>query len=90
MSHQDQPPVNKENGVIYAPWERVFSRVLTPFEEFIHRQTTSGLLLMGSAIIALFLANGVFAEAYQHLIHTPVNLNIGSWGNQYEHASLGE
>jgi NhaA family Na+:H+ antiporter len=35
---------------------------------------------MGSAIIALFLANGVFAEAYQHLIHTPVNLNIGSWG----------
>ncbi|HEY9276849.1 MAG TPA: Na+/H+ antiporter NhaA [Methylotenera sp.] len=79
MSHQHQPPANKESGVIYAPWERVFSRVLTPFEEFIHRQTTSGLLLMGSAIIALFLANGALADAYQHLIHTPISLNIGSW-----------
>lgn len=79
MSDQHQLLPNTDRGIIYAPWERVFSRVLTPFEEFIHRQTTSGLLLMGSAIIALFLANGVFAEAYQHLIHTPVSLNIGSW-----------
>jgi len=70
---------NQKSGINYAPWERVFSRVLTPFEEFIHRQTTSGLLLMGSAIIALFLANGSLAEAYQHLIHTPISLNIGSW-----------
>jgi NhaA family Na+:H+ antiporter len=79
MSQQDQSTSNKDKGIIYAPWERVFSRVLTPFEEFIHRQTTSGLLLMGSAIIALFLANGALAEVYQHLIHTPISLNIGSW-----------
>lgn len=79
MSHQDKSSTDKDNGVIYAPWERAFSRVLTPFEEFIHRQTTSGLLLMGSAIIALILANGAFAEAYRHLIHTPISLNIGSW-----------
>lgn len=80
MSDQHQLIQNTDKGIIYAPWERAFSRVLTPFEEFIHRQTTSGLLLMGSAIIALFLANGVFADAYLHFIHTPVNLNIGSWG----------
>lgn len=79
MSHQDKSSTDKDNGVIYAPWERAFSRVLTPFEEFIHRQTTSGLLLMGSAIIALILANGAFAEAYRHLIHTPISLNVGSW-----------
>ncbi len=69
-----------ENGIIYAPWERVFKRVLTPFEKFIHRQTTSGLILMVSAIIALLLANSFMAETYQHAIHTPVNLNIGNWG----------
>jgi len=80
MSDQHQLIQNTDKGIIYAPWERAFSRVLTPFEEFIHRQTTSGLLLMGSAIIALFLANGVFADAYLHFIHTPVNLNIGGWG----------
>lgn len=75
--HSSIPPPDKD--VIYAPWERTFSRVLTPFEEFIHRQTTSGLLLMGTAIIALVLANGLLAEAYLHFIHTPVNISIGNW-----------
>lgn len=79
MSEDLKGSPNQKSGINYAPWEHVFSRVLTPFEEFIHRQTTSGILLMGSAIIALFLANGALAEAYQHLIHTPISLNIGSW-----------
>lgn len=76
--HQSTPDSVK--GLIYAPWERVFSHVLSPFEVFIHRQTTSGLLLMGTAMIALFLANSALADAYLHFIHTPVNLSIGSWG----------
>ena len=80
MSHDDQDSIVKENGIIYAPWERAFNRVLTPFEEFIHRQTTSGLLLMGTAIIALWLANSFFAEAYLHFIHTPINFSVGDWG----------
>jgi hypothetical protein len=29
-----------------APWKKAFDRVLTALEEFIHRQTTSGILLM--------------------------------------------
>jgi len=78
MSQQQLPPDNAD-GIIYAPWERTFKRVLTPFEEFIHRQTTSGLLLMSSAIIALFLANSVLAETYLHFIHMPVNISIGNW-----------
>ena len=39
-----------------APWERAFDRVLTPIEEFIHRQTTSGILLMACAVAALWVA----------------------------------
>jgi len=80
MSNQHQSTLNADKGVIYAPWERAFSRVLTPFEEFIHRQTTSGLLLMGAALIALLLANGQYADIYHHFIHTPISLSIGSWG----------
>ena len=80
MSNKRKSSGRLENGVIYAPWERVFKRVLSPFEEFVHRQTASGLLLMVSAIIALFLANSVFSETYQHLIHTPVGVSVGSWG----------
>ena len=69
----------KEKGVFHSLWESAFDRVLTPFEEFIHRQTTSGLLLMATAVIALFLANGPLASDYAHFMHTPVSLNFGSW-----------
>ena len=68
-----------KTGVFNARWEKSFDKILTPFEEFIHRQTTSGLLLMAMAIIALILANGPLSEAYLHFIHTPVSLKIGSW-----------
>lgn len=66
-------------SVYNAPWEKNFDKILTPFEEFIHRQTTSGLLLMGTAIVALMLANGPFAETYKHIVHTPVSIMAGDW-----------
>ena len=67
------------DGVYTAPWEKVFNRVLTPFEEFIHRQTTSGLLLMMTAILALVLANSPLAYLYQQIQHLNLGFNIGSW-----------
>ncbi|GMR21523.1 MAG: Na+/H+ antiporter NhaA [Gammaproteobacteria bacterium] len=66
-------------GVFHAPWEKSFDKILTPFEEFIHRQTTSGLLLMGVAILALVLANSSLSGIYQHWVHTPMGINIGGW-----------
>ena len=68
-----------KRGVYYAPWEKSFGKILTPFEEFIHRQTTSGLLLMCMAIVALVLANGPLASVYEHVVHTLISLDIGSW-----------
>lgn len=65
-------------GVFYSPWEKSFKKIMTPFEEFIHQQTTSGLLLMSMAVIALILANGPLAEDYKHFIHTIISLEIGS------------
>lgn len=70
---------SEETGVFHAPWEKSFDKILTPFEEFIHRQTTSGLLLMCTALVALVLANGPLAVAYEHVIHTLVILGVGSW-----------
>ena len=69
----------KEAGVYHAPWEKSFEKILTPFEEFIHRQTTSGLLLMGMAVLALVLANGPLAEIYHHIIHTYSSIGVGEW-----------
>jgi Na+:H+ antiporter, NhaA family len=70
---------NTKADTYHAPWEKSFDKILTPFEEFIHRETTSGLLLMGMAVIALIMANSPFADVYLHIIHTMVSFNVGSW-----------
>jgi len=59
-----------------APWEKAFDRVLTPLEEFIHRQTTSGILLMLCAIAALYVANSPWNEAYHHLLDMPFTVGM--------------
>jgi len=69
----------KAKGIFHSPWEKSFDKILTPFEEFIHQQTTSGLLLMAAAVLALIMANGPFADSYAHLMHTPISLEAGSW-----------
>ena len=69
----------KGKGVFHAPWEKSFDKILTPFEEFIHQQTSSGLLLMGTAVLALILANGPLASEYTHFMHTIISLGAGSW-----------
>ena len=68
-----------EKGIYNAPWEKAFDRVLTPFEDFIHQQTTSGLLLMATAIIALLLANGPLDYLYQQIQHLEIGIHIGNW-----------
>ncbi len=66
-------PIRKE---YVAPWEQAFDRVLTPLEEFIHRQTTSGVLLMLCAIVALYIANSQWNEFYQHLLEMPFTIGV--------------
>lgn len=79
MSEQRSSPGHEPAGEYHAPWERSFARIMTPFEEFIHRQTTSGMLLLGTAILALILANSALAAAYEHLLHIPVGIQVGDW-----------
>ena len=64
---------------LYAPWEKAFNKISTPFEHFIHAQTTTGLILTGMTVIALLLANSPLAEAYTHLFNTEIKIEIGSW-----------
>lgn len=64
---------------IYAPWEKTFQKVITPFERFIHAQTTTGFVLIFMTIIALILANSSLSDFYLHTIHTKISINVGSW-----------
>ncbi len=64
---------------LYAPWEKAFKKVSTPFERFLHAQTTTGIVLMLMTIFALILANTPFAESYAHFFHMNIDLNVGAW-----------
>ena len=64
---------------LYAPWEKAFNKIATPFEYFIHAQTTTGIILMFMTLLALILANTPLAETYAHFFHTKVDLAVGSW-----------
>jgi NhaA family Na+:H+ antiporter len=68
----------KNKGVYNAPWERAFGRILTPLEEFIHRQTTSGVLLMICAVIALGIANSPWQEGYEHFLHKEISIGFST------------
>ena len=59
-----------------APWEKAFNLVLSPVEEFIHRQTTSGILLMLCAITAIIIANSPWNEAYHHLLELTFSIGV--------------
>jgi len=64
---------------IYAPWERAFNKIATPFERFLHAQQTTGLVLMLMTIVALLLANSPLSEVYSNFFHMKINFNVGSW-----------
>ncbi len=62
-----------------APWERAFDKFSSPFEEFIHNQTSSGIVLMIATIVALVLANSPLAHSYHHFIETPLRIGFGDF-----------
>ncbi|MGB5261404.1 MAG: Na+/H+ antiporter NhaA [Gammaproteobacteria bacterium] len=63
----------------FEKWEKAFEKVVTPFEDFIHKETTSGLLLMACAILAMVFANTGLHHSYEHILHTPLAISIGAW-----------
>ncbi len=57
----------------------LIDRALRPFQEFAHRESSSGLLLLACTAIALAWANSVFAESYTRLWEIPVTVGIGEF-----------
>lgn len=82
MSTHDQdnlPPEPAGDGVHHAPWEKSFERIISPIEDFIHRQSTTGLLLICTTVIALVIANSPLAPTYQHIKELYAGLSLGDW-----------
>lgn len=55
-------------------WEAGFGKIITPFEEFIHGETNSGILLVVCTIIALIIANTGLYIAYEHFLATKFSI----------------
>lgn len=59
--------------------EKAWRQALTPFEEFVHDEASSGLLLMSCAFVALVVANTGLVHYYEAILHTEISFNIGSY-----------
>ncbi len=53
--------------------------ILRPFQEFAQHETTGGILLLASAVIALLWANSPWAHLYEQLWHTEIAIVFGGF-----------
>jgi len=56
------------------------AQLMRPFEDFFKRQASGGLVLLGTTIIALILANSPWSQSYYHFWETDVTLGAEAFG----------
>ena len=59
--------------------ERRFKQALTPFEEFVHAEASSGILLMACTVAALAIANSGLFPLYDSILHTKITIGAGAY-----------
>lgn len=64
--------------------ESTFKQAVTPIEEFLHKESSSGILLMICVVAALIVANSQFYPAYDTFLHT--KFTIGTPGFSISHS----
>ena len=57
--------------------EKTFKQAMTPFEEFVHAEASSGLLLMACTIAAMGIANSGLFGIYENILHTKITIGGG-------------
>jgi len=54
--------------------------MFTTIEEFIKKESSSGVILIIVTLLALLCQNSFLTDFYTHFLHTPVQISIGSFG----------
>ena len=72
------PKRKRTRGSDY-PLENLFGHILSPFERFLQRTTSGGIILMGATVVALVLANSMWGDHVRHLWEQPLHIGIGAW-----------
>jgi NhaA family Na+:H+ antiporter len=59
------------------PLEHLFGRILTPFEYFLRSASAGGIVLVGTTVLTLLLANSPWGPSIHHLWETRLGLDLG-------------
>ena len=54
-------------------------RIVRPFQDFAHKQSSGGIVLIAAAVIALVWANSPWGESYSTLWHTKLTIGVGDF-----------
>ncbi len=59
-------------------FEKLFGRILTPFEQFLKRTTSGGIILMGTTVLTLIFANSKWGGFLHDVLYQPIFIGIGA------------
>ena len=54
-------------------------KIVRPFQDFAHKQSSGGILLIAATVIALVWANSPWGEGYAALWHTKLSVGVGDF-----------
>jgi NhaA family Na+:H+ antiporter len=63
--------------------EKSFRHALSPLEQFVHDEASSGLVLMACTAVALVIANSKLFPLYDALLHTNISIGGGAYYLSY-------
>ena len=55
-------------------------KILKPIERFLHSESTAGIFLLISAVIAMVWANTPWHDSYHHLWEYNISISVGDYG----------
>jgi NhaA family Na+:H+ antiporter len=59
---------------------RILFAVVAPFQAFFRLEAAGGLVMVGSAFLALLWANSTFRSSYEAIFHAPIELKLAEHG----------
>src|SRR5918992_2493807 len=58
---------------------RPVERIVRPFQDFAHKQSSGGIVLIATTLVALIWANSPWGESYVGLWHTKLTVGVGEF-----------
>ncbi len=72
-------PTQTESALYVAPLEKFYQRLISPIEQFVHRQTSGGIVLMACIVIAMIIVNSPAEDIYRRVTHLYFGFQVGNF-----------